>query len=51
MKENDKREWEKNPNALGGLEDRIFVAEYKTTLPSEKEIEEKIRKIEWKEGE
>ena len=62
LKEKDKREWERDPigliickekddeevhYALGGLEDRIFVAEYKTKLPSENEIAEKIKKIEF----
>lgn len=31
--------------ALDGLDDRIFVAEYKTKLPSEEEIKRKIRGI------
>ncbi|MFH1897791.1 MAG: PDDEXK nuclease domain-containing protein [Candidatus Desantisbacteria bacterium] len=31
--------------ALGGLEDKIFVAEYKTKLPSEEEIGRRLEKI------
>ena len=31
--------------ALDGLDDRIFVAEYRAKLPSEEEIREEIEKI------
>jgi predicted nuclease of restriction endonuclease-like (RecB) superfamily len=59
-RENRKYKWEKNPigliiceykgkeevhYALGGLENKIFIAEYKTKLPSEKEIAKRLRKI------
>jgi len=31
--------------ALGGLENKIFVAEYRKKLPTEKEIKTKLKKI------
>jgi hypothetical protein len=31
--------------ALAGLDDRIFVAEYKTKLPSEEEIQQRLEKM------
>ena len=57
-RERRRYEWEKDPIglivceykeeeevhfALGGLEDKIFVAEYKAKLPTEKEIKTKLR--------
>ncbi|MBM3200589.1 DUF1016 domain-containing protein, partial [Candidatus Woesearchaeota archaeon] len=59
IRENDKVEGERDPigliickekneeevhYALGRLKHEIFVSEYKTKLPSEKEIEERIRR-------
>jgi len=56
-RERRRYEWEKDPIglivceykgeeevhfALGGLEDKIFVAEYKAKLPTEKEIKTKL---------
>lgn len=58
-KENNKHEWERNPvglivckekdkeevhYALGGITNKIFVAEYKTKLPSEEEIKQRLLK-------
>jgi predicted nuclease of restriction endonuclease-like (RecB) superfamily len=63
LKEKDKREWERDPigliickekddeevhYALGGLEDKIFVAEYKTKLPTEEEITARLQNIDWR---
>jgi len=59
-KEKRKYNWERNPIglivceykgeeevhfALGGLENKIFVAEYRKKLPTEKEIKTKLKKI------
>jgi len=59
-RENKKYSWERSPvglivceykgkeevhYALGDLEDKIFVAEYKAKLPGEKELERGVRKI------
>ncbi|MBU4452850.1 DUF1016 domain-containing protein [Patescibacteria group bacterium] len=59
-KEKRKYYWEKNPiglivceykgeeeihYALGGLENKIFVAEYRKKLPTENEIKTKLKKI------
>ena len=60
LREHEKFEWERDPigliiceernkeevhYALGGLEEKIFVAEYRTKLPTEKEIEERLKKL------
>jgi hypothetical protein len=59
-RENKLYQWEKPPigiivcehkgreevhYALGGLQNKIFVAEYKTKLPSEQEMQERLRQI------
>mgnify|MGYP001070058233 CR=1 FL=1 len=59
-RENRKYKWEKNPigliiceykskeevhYALGGLENKIFIAEYRAKLPSEAEIVKRLRKM------
>ena len=59
-RENRKYEWELDPigliiceykgkeevhYALGGLNNKIFVSEYKSKLPDEKEIEKKLKEI------
>ena len=59
-RENHKYQWEKNPvgmiiceykgkeevhYALGGLENKIFVAEYRTKLPSEEEIITRLKEL------
>ncbi len=59
-RENRRYKWEKNPigliiceyrgkeevyYALGGLENRIFIVEYRTKLPSENEIAKRLRKM------
>ncbi|OGY79122.1 MAG: hypothetical protein A3B74_01485 [Candidatus Kerfeldbacteria bacterium RIFCSPHIGHO2_02_FULL_42_14] len=60
FRENDKRSWERDPigliickgkdeeevhYALGELEEKIFVAEYRTKLLSEEEIEDRLKKL------
>jgi len=59
-RENKKYEWEKDPvgliicgnkgkeevhYALGGLSNKIFVAEYKLKLPTEREIKRRLKKL------
>src|SRR3990167_2459982 len=60
FREHEKMPWEKDPigliickekdaeevhYALGGLEEKIFVAEYKAALPLEKDIAKRLRKL------
>ena len=60
FREHEKRPWERDPigliiceernkeevhYALGGLEEKIFVAEYRTKLPTEEEIEKRLKKL------